>query len=148
MLRRDCILCFSKNKEERKIIMDLANNYNDADEVLGIFKTNAMITSPTESGLFPWVCRANHSCVPNCNYVWNEELGEQQLFTVRRVLVGTELTVSYLPDNFIEGAEERKKVIFENHNFVCTCECCVLGTGMIKTQDEKDRRVAKRLMGM
>ena len=127
--------------------MDLANNYDDADEVLGIFKTNGMIISPTESGLFPWVCRANHSCVPNCNYVWNEELAEQQMFAVRRIPAGTELTVSYLPDNFIEGVEERRKLIFEDHNFVCMCECCVLGIGIMKTQDEKDRKEAKSLMG-
>ena len=127
--------------------MDLANNYDDADEVLGIFKTNGMIISPTESGLFPWVCRANHSCVPNCNYVWNEELGEQQMFSVRRIPMGAELTVSYLPDNFIEGVEERRKMIFEDHNFVCMCECCSLGTGIMKTQEEKDRKEAKSLMG-
>ena len=127
--------------------MDLANNYDDENEVLGIFKTNAMIISQNESALFPLLSRTNHSCIPNCNYMWNEEQGKQQMFAVKRIPAGSELTISYLPDNFIEGVEERRKVIFEHHNFVCMCECCVLGIGIMKTQDEKNRRKAKRLMG-
>ena len=128
--------------------MDLANCHDDQNEILGVFKTNAMIISPSESALFPWVCRANHSCVPNCNYMWNEELGEQQMFAVRNLKAGTELMVSYLPDSFIEGVEERRKFILQNYNFNCLCECCVLGTGIEKTQDEKDRKNARILMGM
>ena len=38
-----------------------------------------------KSALFPKICRANHSCVPNCNYVWNPELGQQQMFLVKKV---------------------------------------------------------------
>jgi len=136
-----------KNKGERKVITDLANIYDDEDEVLGIFKTNAMIISSCESALFPWVCRANHSCVPNCNYMWNEELGEQQMFAVEMIPVGIELTVSYLPDNFIEGVEMRRKMILEQHNFVCMCQSCVMGAGGIKNKEESDRKEAKRLIG-
>jgi len=137
----------SKSKEERKVIMDLANNYEDENEVLGIFKTNAMIISDSESALFPWVCRANHSCVPNCNYMWNEDLGEQQLFAMINIPVGIELTVSYLPDNLIEGVEERQKYTLQFHNFICMCDCCAQNAGIMKTQDENDRKVARRLMG-
>ena len=51
--------------EDRKLVMSLANNYTDyTNEVLAIFKTNAMTISPMEAGLYPWVCRANHSCSP------------------------------------------------------------------------------------
>ena len=106
-----------------------------------------MIISSSESALFPWVCRANHSCVPNCNYMWNEEVGEQQMFAVEMIPVGTELTVSYLPDNFIEGVEMRRKMILEQHNFVCMCQSCAMGTGGIKNKEESDRKEAKRLIG-
>ena len=41
-----------------------------------------------KSALFPKICRANHSCVPNCNYVWNPELGQQQMFLVKKVNKG------------------------------------------------------------
>ena len=43
----------------------------------GIFKTNAMVISNDESCLFPMVCRANHSCVPNCTYTWNSDTAQQ-----------------------------------------------------------------------
>ena len=66
--------------------MDLANNYDDENEVLGIFKTNAMVISQNESALFPLLSRTNHSCIPNCNYMWNEEQGKQQMFAVKRIL--------------------------------------------------------------
>ena len=66
--------------------MSLFNKYEDEEnEILGIFKTNAMVISSWKSALFPKICRANHSCVPNCNYVWNSELGQQQMFAVRKV---------------------------------------------------------------
>ena len=88
---------------------------DEENEILGIFKTNAMIISrwrrkyfqfhsdkmstpgslnsdnvntvftSWKSALFPKICRANHSCVPNCNYVWNPELGQQQMFLVKKV---------------------------------------------------------------
>ena len=78
----------SMDTESRNLIMSLANNYdNIPNEVLAIFKTNAMTTSPSEAGLFPWVCRANHSCHPNCNYYHNTDLGLQQLFVTKHIKV-------------------------------------------------------------
>ena len=138
---------FSMSAEERKVLTKLANNYDDEDEVLGIFKTNAMIISPTESALFPWVCRANHSCVPNCNYIFNQQLGHQQLYCSRFITVGEELTVSYLPDNIVGGVEERRKFLTENHNFICMCECCSLEPGVALKQDEYFRQIAVRRIG-
>ena len=69
------------------------------------------------------------------------------MFAVEMIPVGTELTVSYLPDNFIEGVEMRRKMILEQHNFVCMCQSCVMGTGGIKNKEESDRKEAKRLIG-
>ena len=40
------------------------------------------------------VCRANHACVPNCNYMFNWETNEQELYVVRPIRPGEELTVS------------------------------------------------------
>ena len=75
-----------KTPAERKEIMSLFNKYEEEEnEILGIFKPNAMIISSWKSALFPKICRANHSCVPNCNYVWNSELGQQQMFVVKKV---------------------------------------------------------------
>ena len=70
--------------------MSLANNYlyEVPNEVLGIFRTNAMTLSPAEAALFPWVCRANHSCHPNCNYYHDPATGHQRLYCAAPVTRG------------------------------------------------------------
>jgi len=136
-----------KSPTERKEIMSLFNKYEDEEnEILGIFKTNAMIISSWKSALFPKICRANHSCVPNCNYVWNPELGQQQMFLVKKVLKGEELTVTYLPDTFVGCREERRAYLLENNNFHCTCLPCSQRPGMIFALDEYNRaNVVKKI---
>jgi len=135
----------SKNQQERREVMELVNNYEDYDsEILGIFKTNAMVISDFESALFPKICRANHACVPNCNYVWNGAVGEQQLLATRDLGPGEEMTVSYLPDSFLGGLKERREYLVTHHNFVCMCCSCVRPPGMGLTQDEYQRKVATR----
>jgi len=117
----------SMESEDRKLVMSLANNYTDyTNEVLAIFKTNAMTISPMEAGLYPWVCRANHSCSPNCNYYHNSDLGLQQLFCVRHIRAGEEITVSYLPDNMFAARSQRRAFLLKTHNFVCQCSICSL----------------------
>jgi len=136
-----------KSPTERKEIMSLFNKYEDEEnEILGIFKTNAMIISSWKSALFPKICRANHSCVPNCNYVWNPELGQQQMFLVKKVFKGEELTVTYLPDTFVGCREERRAYLLENNNFHCTCLPCSQRPGMVFTLDEYNRaNVVKKI---
>ena len=75
---------------ERSVVMSLANNYlyEVSNEVLGIFRTNAMTLSPAEAALFPWVCRANHSCHPNCNYYHDPATGHQRLYCAAPVTRG------------------------------------------------------------
>ena len=135
------------NNEERKVVTKLANNYDDNNEILGIYKTNAMIIIPSESVLFPGVCRANHSCVPNCNYIFNQQLGHQQLYCSKFITKDEELTISYLPDNLVGGVEERRKILLETHNFICMCDCCSLEPGVALKQDEYSRQVAIRGIG-
>ena len=134
-------------EEERKCITRLSNNYDDEDELLGIFKTNAMIISPCESALFPTICRSNHSCVPNCNYIFNQQLGHQQLYCIKLITKGDELTVNYMPDNIIGGVEERRKFLLDKHNFTCMCECCSLEAGVALKQDEYSRQLAAWRIG-
>ena len=37
------------------------------------------------SGIFPVMSRINHSCIPNCNFVFNEDTGEQVVIAVRDI---------------------------------------------------------------
>lgn len=137
-----------KTSKERKEIMSLFNKYTDEDNViLGIFKTNAMVISSSESCLFPQICRANHACVPNCNYFWNSELNQQQLYVCKKVVRGEEITVSYLPDNLLGGSEERRRFLLDRNNFHCVCATCSQKPGISLAMDEYNRTSVVRKMG-
>ena len=53
-----------------------------------------MIMSNMESGLFPIICRANHACVPNCIYIWDEENQSQDCPNCSPSSVGPTMLVS------------------------------------------------------
>ena len=107
-------------EDQRKVVMSLANSYDDNNEILGIFRTNAMIISSSEAAVFPWVCRANHSCVPNCNYHHDSQTGLQHLYSATRILQGEELTVSYLPDNMLGCRAARQSHLMKSHRYPVT----------------------------
>ncbi|XP_023329759.1 SET and MYND domain-containing protein 5 [Eurytemora carolleeae] len=113
---------------------------------MGIFKTNAMVISNDKSCLFPLVCRANHACVPNCTYIWDDETGLQNLYACDNILPGEELTVSYLPDNMVEGRTSRRGMLRALYRFDCICELCSNDCGIMFEQDERDRVKAKMLI--
>lgn len=128
--------------------MSLFNKYTDEDnEILGIFKTNAMVISGYQSCLFPQICRANHACVPNCNYFWNSELSQQQLYVCKKVVRGEEITVSYLPDNLLGGTEVRRGFLLQRNNFLCVCATCTQKPGITLAMDEYNRASVVRKMG-
>ena len=133
------------DQEDRRIIMGLANNYEDyPNEVLAIFKTNAMTIGPSEAALYPWVCRANHSCHPNCNYYHNADLGVQQLYSVTNIMEGEEITVSYLPDNMIAPRQDRQRFLKKNHNFLCQCSVCTLHGEQLREDEVLKVNAARR----
>merc|ERR1719167_1565346 len=106
-----------------------------------------MIVSGNESCLFPTICRANHACVPNCTYTWNNGTQEQSMYASTEIAAGDELTVSYLPDNLVDGRHARQQFISQNYRFSCECDICQLGEGFALRQDEEDRLVARNLIG-
>lgn len=54
-----------------------------------ILRCNASHIGSGLSGLFPVMSRINHSCVPNTNFVYREDTGEQRVYAVRKI--GTEM---------------------------------------------------------
>ena len=61
----------------------------------GIFRANAsIIEGGEEAGLFPVMSRMNHSCMPNTNFVWREDLGEQQVYAVATISEFTNVVIN------------------------------------------------------
>ena len=129
---------YSLGPVERATVMSLANYDDVSCDILGIFKTNAMNISPSEAALFPWVCRANHSCDPNCNYYHNADSGRQELYCTRVIRPGEEVTVSYLPDTVIGARDTRRRHLMESHRFLCECAVCSM-TGAELEEEERLR---------
>merc|ERR1719397_1885953 len=48
-----------------------------------------------------------------------------------KVCKGEELTVTYLPDTFVAGRDERRAFLLQNNNFCCTCLPCTQRPGAI-----------------
>ena len=100
----------------------------------GIFRANAsIIEGGDEAGLFPVMSQMNHSCMPNTNFVWREDLGVQQVYAVSTISefyifvevkrISTSLCINYrnaiLPvdHTYIQVTEKGLLCIL----FVCQC---------------------------
>ena len=94
----------------------------------GIFRTNAYFDGGS-GYVFETLCRANHSCAPNCAKAMSDRGGRRvvDVRTLRAVPRGEEITVSYLKLDAPGAA--RRAYLREKYNFDCRCARCVLDGG-------------------
>ena len=76
----------------------------------------------------------NHSCDPNCAYVFDPRSGCMQYRSTRAIAAGEELTVSYV--DALEDTHARRAVLLASKHFWCGCARCA---GM----DEVEARVRR-----
>lgn len=96
--------------------------------ILGIVITNILPLSRSNSnsgGLFVKASRINHSCQPNAQHTWNDELGHLTVHALRDIEAGSEITISYI-SGVSPGYEERQLHLMKKFSFVCACELCSL----------------------
>jgi hypothetical protein len=67
------------------------------------------------SGIFETASRINHSCIPNCGYVWKEGVGRMVFWNRTKVLKGEEVTVDYG-----HNRNQLKRI----YGFECMCGGC------------------------
>ena len=72
------------------------------------------------------ISRINHSCRPNAIVEWNPSKGEGTLHALRKIAAGEEITIDYLcrPEDTLNSISERRKLLEEQYDFVCTCPAC------------------------
>lgn len=87
--------------------------------ILGIWEANNFAT-----GVFEIASRFNHSCTPNVDKNWNEDLKKTQFMVIRDVKQGEELSVSYLPDDWEFDRVERLAKLKLGWGFDCDCLLC------------------------
>ncbi|RYP40633.1 hypothetical protein DL769_011736 [Monosporascus sp. CRB-8-3] len=127
-------------KEEQRQFFALHNNFPGKYPFAGIVKTNALPCGPGASigGVYPTICRINHSCLPNCHNNWNEDLELETIHAIKDIRPGEEITIDYT-----EGgpSDTRRIKLKQSFGFDCDCVVCSLPPAELKTSDDRRRRI-------
>eukprot|EP00439_Symbiodinium_sp_Y106_P052015 s2386_g6.t4 len=117
-------------------VMDLYDASPGEKTLKGIFDTNSIgCSSPTLDGVLCLsVSRINHSCWPNCEQFWDEQLFREKIFACKDIKKGEELCISYVEPYLL--AEERDDIFRRRYAFECA--------GSAPNREASDRR-RKRL---
>jgi len=94
---------------------------------LGIFFTNDM-NFDGDAAIFPIISRANHSCVPNADFVTRGNRHVQEVMATSNILAGQEITLSYLEaaSEGSDGKDKRQGYMRLYYGFQCKCRACCL----------------------
>ena len=94
----------------------------------GIYDTNSFRLEDTNNNgaLFLTIARINHSCHPNVNHIWRENLQQMLVFATRDIQVGEELCTSYGPSECMT-TQSRREYLYDRFSFQCMCTMCVDG---------------------
>ncbi|KAF4554967.1 SET domain-containing protein 5 [Elsinoe fawcettii] len=69
--------------------------------------------------------RYRHSCQPNAEYHWNEELNQVTIHTTRAVNAGDEITIAYLAPSILADANPKRQ-LQQYFGIECQMPCCQL----------------------
>jgi len=86
-------------------------------------------------GLFDWISKINHSCIPNSMIAlpFEERVKDSctsKVVAMRDIDIGEEVTICYVLPNLLghhATVSERRKHLSEQFAFECVCEICSLG---------------------
>ncbi|CAM9294139.1 unnamed protein product [Scytosiphon promiscuus] len=71
-------------------------------------------------GLFPLTAMINHSCRPNCTFVYFE--GKLEVRALEAISAGSELSVYYI--DLLQNTSARRKELLLSKHFLCKCSRC------------------------
>ncbi|KAE9372469.1 SET domain-containing protein [Stipitochalara longipes BDJ] len=113
------------------------------DEIDDILQTNALgLSLGGKQGylaLMPQVARINHACRPNTYYRFDESTHIMELFALRNIKAGEELSYSY---GYSEMAhEERHQFLQEHWGFKCSCSHCTAPLEFVAKSDDRVQQI-------
>lgn len=109
--------------------------------IISIFRNNAFnlgASSAFQQAVFPKISRINHSCVPNAQGNFHDELGRFNIHATRDIETGEELTLNYLQE-LGAAREVRQERLMSGYGFSCECTACDMSSS--KGRDGEKRRV-------
>ncbi|CAJ1409466.1 unnamed protein product [Effrenium voratum] len=109
----------------------------------GIFNTNSIgcYSSALDGVLCVVISRFNHSCLPNCEQSWDDDLFRQRLFACKDIKKGEELCFSYV-EPFLSFAE-RSEILEKRYVFRCDCPACTRSGEALRQSDARRRRLGQ-----
>lgn len=91
--------------------------------------------------MFPICCRLNHSCRNNANQNWNEKFQCEDLYAIRDIQPGEEITIKFKGNPYAQK-RERQESIKQHFNFSCTCEACSLESEELEKSENRLKRLS------
>ncbi|KAK2740717.1 hypothetical protein FQN55_008771 [Onygenales sp. PD_40] len=125
-------------KEQQRSFFDLANAHTGkCSPVVGTIKTNAMPFGARGSvgGVFPRAARINHSCKPNSQNIWNQNLQKLTIHNFKDIEEGEEITIAYIDG--VELSDARRELLDDAFGFRCVCEVCAISDAETKARDDR-----------
>jgi hypothetical protein len=117
--------------------------------ILSIFRTNNFAfgsNSTIQQALCVRIARLNHSCVPNAQGNFHEELGRFNVHAIRDIAAHEELTISYLPEHGAAQASRQERLT-TGYGFTCECPACDLESTRGREGEER-RLEMQRALGV
>jgi hypothetical protein len=125
-------------EELQQAFLSLRNSFEDEDgPELGRVRTNALPlgSDATTGGIFLDSSRINHSCNPNAQNTWNENLQKLTIHAIQDIAKGEEITIFYLTARRNRSA--RLHALQTDFHFTCSCSLCSLPLDQRKTSDKR-----------
>lgn len=119
----------------------LARGASKEQRTVNIFETNA-IEAGHANAVFKNACYIKHSCNPNADIFYREDLGALLVNAVRDIAKGIEITTPHF-DSSVFTREQRQQHFQETYGEACTCSACSLKGELLRTSDERRTQLRK-----
>ena len=118
----------SMHRTTQSAFMDLSSCNETIKTPRGVYDTNSYRGNDCDDrgGLFLTISRINHSCRPNVNNFWRENLQRTVILAMRDIEAGEELFTTYGPGSCMD-TKSRREYLYDRFAFHCNCEMCVEG---------------------
>lgn len=133
------------SKDQQRVFFSLHNAYgNQISPLLGIVKTNAhaLGVRSTGFGVFPECSRFNHSCTPNAIYSWQSARSREEIYAVKDIVEGEQITVNYLGERINQTRNDRRSTLLRSWQFNCQCDVCGKSEREVKFSDARRKGLA------
>lgn len=116
----------------------LALNIREHLSLLNIFRSNNFNIGLNRQAVFSRISRLNHSCIPNAQGNFHEDMEKFNIHATRDIAADEEVLISYLKEPVVSLLKQRQERLLEGYGFECDCPAC--DTSLKRGQDGEAKR--------